>query len=530
MTYDLVIHGGLIIDGTGRAPFRGDVGIRAGKIAAVGPIGSHNAPLIQAKDLVIAPGFIDTHTHSDFPLVVDPRAESQVRQGVTTEVIGNCGHSCAPVRSEFRQDLQRAIFGYVPGFDLHWETFKQYLDVLDAKELGHNIVPLVGHGALRIAVMGFENRPASSGELREMEGLAEEAFESGVYGLSTGLAYAPGSYATTDEIVKLAKVAHRAGGIYATHVRSYTADHRLPAIHEAIEIGQKSGAPVHLSHHSASGNATETLRIVEQARYRGQDITYDLHPYLWATSTLTALLPRSMLAGGVQRLKARLDHARRNHEFSSWQIPFPRVTWDTIVLENASSNHSFIGQSIRAIADRWQLAPWEAVMKLLIDEDEDQLYGVYMRFALYDEADVVAILQDPHAMVGSDGMALSPSGPLASIRFHPRSYGTYPKILREFVQERGLLTLEEAIRKMTSVPAQRFGLADRGLIRPGWHADIVAFDLSRVRDRATYEQPNVLPEGIEYVLVNGRPVVQDGELTGAGPGRVLRRARRAAVS
>lgn len=529
MKFDIIVENGFIIDGTGNPFFKADVGVADGKMVEIGALSSHSAEVrIDAEGLIVAPGFIDIHTHSDFTLLVNPRAESSVRQGVTTAVIGNCGHSCAPVSEETKGLLKKIIIGYSPTVEIDWHTLGEYLNRLEEGGIAQNVAPLVGHGAVRIAAMGFEDRAPKRDELERMKLLVAEAMEDGAFGLSSGLGYPPGSYATTEEMIELCRVVANYGGFYATHVRTYGEPGRLEAVKEAIRIGVEAGVPVQISHHTASAKAEETLPLIDEARAQGLDVTCDLHPYLWAATTVTVLLPKKTLKEGVDALLERLrepEERRRILEEIDLESLHPYLdSWDKVVLERSDGNPELVGKSFTEIAETLGMSPKEVVAYLLLNSKDP--YNVYVLLHHYTEEDVIKVLRHPTSMVETDGMALAPYGQLASIRFHPRSYGSFPRVLRRFVREKRVITLEEAVRKMTSLPAQRLGLRDRGLLREGMWADMVIFDAERVTDRATYEEPTLYPEGIEYVIVNGTVVVEGGNHTGALPGMVLRRGAR----
>ncbi len=523
MEFDLIIEGGAILDGSGNPWFRADVGIVDDHIEAIGHLDGVKAEYrIDAGGLMVAPGFIDMHSHSDFTLLVDPKAESKIRQGVTTEVVGNCGSSAAPQNEEvrsYREKFMRSRLG--EDFQFDWATMAEYMAKLEAQGIALNVAPLVGHGTIRQNVMGFEDRAPTPGELEEMKRLTAEAMEAGAWGLSTGLIYPPGCYAKTEEIIELAKVVARYGGIYASHIRG-EGDTLLDAVREAIEIGEKAGLPVEISHFKASGKhnwgkTRESLRLVEEARRRGIDVTIDQYPYTASSTGLSAYLPNWVHVGGADAMLERLrnpeDRRRIREEVGDRD-------WSIIMVVVSQRHPEYEGLRVTEIAEKMGKEPVEAVMDLLL-EDEGQTWVV--AFGMSEE-DVQRVMRSPYMMVGSDGRAISPHGVLGKGKPHPRYYGTFPRILGRYVREFGVITLEEAVRKMTSAPARRLGLWDRGLIRPGFKADIVIFNPETVIDKATFMEPHQYPEGIEYVIVNGTVVIDEGEHTGALPGRVLRRS------
>jgi N-acyl-D-amino-acid deacylase len=526
---DLKIEGAAVVDGTGTAGGRSDVGIEGERIVAIGDLSREPAgSRLNASGRVLAPGFIDMHSHSDWQLTGNRRAESKVRQGVTTEVVGNCGFSPAPVSTEFVDDL-RAFALHVPkGFDFTWRTFREYVDLLDSGGLAVNVVPLVGHGALRIAAMGFARRAPEPSELAHMRRLVDAAMQDGAWGLSTGLIYAPGAFATTDEIVALARTAARHRGFYASHIRG-EGPTLLEAIQEAITIGREADLPVEISHVKAAGRPNwgklaDALALIDAANAEGVDVTADVYPYTASSTTLTAIVPGWALEGGVRALLDRLRDTesrariRKEIEAPSGGQPYAeRVGWDNVMIAWAPHRPDAQGRRVSEVARARGLDPLDAVFDLLLDESGRVSI---IQFQM-DERDLRRALLHPRVMIGSDGSALAPYGELAAGKPHPRSYGTFPRVLGEYVREQRLLSLGQAVHKMTGMPAQRLGLRDRGVIRVGARADLVVFDDRRVADQATYEDPHRYPLAVDHVLVNGRFVIKDGQHTGSLPGRVL---------
>ncbi len=527
---DLVIEGATVIDGTGAAGARTDVGVRDEAIAVVGDLSKERAgSRLNASGRVLAPGFIDMHSHSDWRLWGNRRAESKIRQGVTTEVVGNCGFSPAPVSAEFLDEL-RAFALYQPkGMDFSWRSVGDWLAAFDRDGTALNVVQLVGHGTLRIAAMGFARRPPSAAELATMQRLMADAMNAGAWGLSTGLIYAPGSWATTEEIVAVAQAAGRYRGFYASHIRGEGAT-LLAAVAEAIRVGREGGLPVQISHVKAAGRpnwgkVAEALALIDAARAEGLDVMGDVYPYTASSTTLRTILPDWALEGGVAAMVARLDdpdaRARLRREM---ETPTPgagvldRVGFENIMISWCAKRKDAEGKRVTEIAAARGLDPIDAVFELLRDEGG----SAYMILFQLDEADLRRALVHPWIMIGSDGSSLAPYGELGAGKPHPRSYGTFPRVLGEYAREQRLLPLAQAIHKMTGLPARRLGLTDRGHVRPGARADLVVLDPKQVADRATYEDPHRYPVGIEHVLVNGRFVIKHGEHTGSLPGRVLR--------
>lgn len=527
---DLKIEGATVVDGTGRPGARADVGIRDETIVAVGDLSREPAGTrLHAAGKVLTPGFIDMHSHSDWRLPGNRRAESKIRQGVTTEVVGNCGFSPAPASTEFLDEL-RAFALFVPrGMDFAWRSVGEWLAALDRGGTALNVVQLVGHGALRIAAMGFARRPPTAGELARMQHLMAEAMGEGAWGLSTGLIYAPGSYAQAGEIVEVARMAARFRGLYASHIRGEGAT-LLPAVREAIRVGREAEMPVQISHIKAAGRpnwgrVADALALVDAARAEGLDVMADVYPYTASSTMLRTLLPDWALEGGIPAMLERLrDPDARARIRKELEAPDPggslldRIGWEHIMIAYCARRKDAEGRRLSEIAAARGTDPIDAVFELLVDEGG----GATMILFQLDEADLRRALVHPQVMIGSDGSALAPYGELGAGKPHPRSYGTFPRVLGLYAREQRLLSLAQAVHKMTGLPARRLGLRDRGEVRPGARADLVVLDPRRVADQATYEDPHRYPVGIEHVLVNGRFVIKDGEHTGSLPGRVLR--------
>ena len=526
---DLKIEGAQVVDGTGAAGGRADVGIRDDVVVAVGDLSRETAgSTLRAAGRVVAPGFIDMHSHSDWRLWENRRAESKIRQGVTTEVVGNCGFSPAPASAEFLQELQGFAL-YVPkGMDFQWRSVGEYLKAFDAEGTAVNVVQLVGHGTLRIAAMGFARRAPDRNELGRMQRLMADAMEEGAWGLSTGLIYAPGSYAATEEIVDIARVVARHRGFYASHIRGEGAT-LLDAVREAIRVGREGELPVQVSHIKAAGRpnwgrVADALALIDGARGEGLDVMADVYPYTASSTTLRTLLPDWALEDGVEAMLERLgkpevrERIRRELEApATGQSLLDRVGWDNVMIASCARRKDAEGKRLSEVGTARGLDPLEAAIELIVDEAGK---GYVILFQL-DESDLRRALAHPAVMIGSDGSSLAPYGALGTGKPHPRSYGTFPRVLGEYAREQRLLGLPEAVHKMTGLPARRLGLRDRGVIRAGAKADLVVFDPKRVADQATYEEPHEYPVGIEHVIVNGRIVIKDGEHTGSLPGKLL---------
>jgi N-acyl-D-amino-acid deacylase len=524
---DLLIAGGRIVDGSGTPWFEADIGIQGGKIAKIGPLrGEAAQERIDLGGLFVSPGFIDIHSHSDAVPFISPREEGKILQGVTTEAIGNCGVSLAPATDETRDLLKKYTVPFSAGSALpwNWETMGGFLDLLEERRSFTNIVSLVGHGTIRIAVMGFANRKPRPEELEAMKRLVARAMDDGAFGLSSGLIYPPGIFSDTAEMTELCKVVTARGGLYTTHMRNEN-DGVIDSVRETIEVGEKSGVSVQISHHKTSGRGNwgksrETLRLVDEARQRGLDITCDVYPYIASHTFLRALLPPWMQEGGVLRLLERLrfpEHRRRiKEDFASglpgWSNLYKSTGWDQIVISSCRKNRDLEGRNVQEIAASRKAEPAEVVFDVLLEEEGD----VEMLLFGMAEDDVTYILKHPAAMVGSD--AIPSAG-----KPHPRFYGTFPRVLGKYVREDKALTLPEGVRKMTSLPAQKLGLRDRGLVKVGMWADLVVFDPETIADRATFSNPRQYPPGIHYVLVNGQITAREGRATGALPGKILRK-------
>ena len=540
MSFDLIIKNGRIVDGTGNPWYMGDVAIADGKIASIGrPLSGMGEDVIEAKGLVVAPGFIDAHSHSDSVTLFYRQMESTIMQGITTVVAGQCGSSIAPVNPEYAEELEKRYAGWLPPeveFKITWSTFDEYLREEEKDGLGANVAHMVGHGAIRIASMGFEAREPTQGELERMRELTAEAMEAGAYGLSTGLIYPPGIFAETEEIVEVARVAARYGGVYDTHIRG-EGKTLMESLEEAISIGEQAGIPVQISHHKAAtksiwGKSADSLALLERAREGGLDITVDQYPYKAGSTSLVTCLPPWAHEGGMERLLERLrepglrERMREDIErgLPGWENFAGELGWKNVYVTSVKTddNKPAEGKNLTEIMGmRGDPDEFTSLFELLSEEEG----AVGMVIFAMDEGDVRRIMGHPLQMVGTDSGSSSTTGYMRRGKPHPRGYGTYPRVLGRYVRELGVLRLEEAVRKMTSFPAQRFGILDRGLLRPGMQADVTIFDPDTVIDEATYQDPHRFPEGIEYVIVNGEVAVDQGGYTGSLAGKTLRKGR-----
>lgn len=525
--FDVIIKDGYLINGIGNPWFEADIGIKNGKIMEIGDLSSEDANrIIDVKGFVVCPGFIDMHSHSEYALLANPKAESKIRQGVTTEVNGNCGDSPAPIEGLTAEAAEEAEEYEL---DLDWSTLGEYLDRLERQGIALNVAQLVGHGTIRTAAMGYENRPPTREELTIMKELVAQAMENGAFGMSTGLFYLPGGFADAEEVIELCKVVVKYGGIYTSHIRG-EGDPLIEAVAEAIEIGEKANIPVQISHHKACGienwgKVKETLRMMEEARSRGVDATCDVYPYEACGADLISLIPSWAHEGGVGKLRERLKDPKNRERIKKemleglpgWESTVKQSGWGKIKVIGWKGHKEFEGKTLAEIAELKSVDPFDLAFNLIIKKESVNLVDLAM-----NEEDVRTVMRHPLSMIGSDGWALAPYGVLSESKTHPRSYGTYSRILGKYVRKEKILSLEEAIRKMTSLPAQKLGLGDRGIIREGKWADVVVFDSKRVIDEATYKDSHQYSKGIEYVLVNGEVVVDKEEHTGALCGKVLR--------
>jgi len=526
--FDLLIRGGEVIDGTGSPAFRADVGVRDGRIAEVGDLAGERAgTVVEAEGRVVAPGFIDIHTHSDFNLPVNPMAAGKTEQGVTTEVTGNCGFSPAPMVPG-REQLFRENVSFVDsGLDFAWHSFAEFLERLPP--LGLNMAPLVGHTTVRCGAMGVEDRPPTATELEHMRALVAEAMVAGAFGFSTGLIYPPACYADTDELVELARVAAAHEGGYFVHMRD-EADGVLDSLAENVAVGERSGAHVQISHLKVGGahnfgRAPELLAFLDNARARGVKLHCDQYPYNAGSTGLKVILPPWTYVGGsetlVERLRDAPTRARiRSEVLRDMARHFMRMSsWDQVMIAESPTRPEAAGLNLEELGRREGQEPVDAMMDLLI-ADRAKTLAVYF---LMDEGDVRRIMAHGQVAIGSDGIYFGRPGHLREGRPHPRYFGTFPRVVGRYARDEGVLSLPEAVRKMTSLCADIMGLRDRGRVQTGLAADLVVFDPASILDRADYLDPFQPPQGIDTVIVNGTRVVRNGRATGDTPGRVLRK-------
>ncbi len=527
---DFVIRNVRIVDGSGEPSSMGDVGIERGHFAHVGPhCPGRGVREIDGTGLVAAPGFVDIHSHSDYYLLVGPGADSKVLQGVTTEIGGNCGYSAAPISGRIREErieTYRDLFG----ISLPWEGVGDYYGHLAEGGMSVNFGLLAGHNTIRSSVMYGSDREPSPEELPAMVSILDRAMEEGALGLSTGLIYPPACFAQASELVALCKAVAKRGGIFTVHMRS-EGNRLLEAIDEVIGIAEQADVPLQISHLKTSGRKNwekldGAFDRIESARQRGVDVACDRYPYTASNTGLSAVLPDWAFAGGVERLLARLaDRQERERMAEEILREHPEGDYFSNIMICAVTlpeNERFVARRVLECAEREGKEPIDFIADLLIAE-RNMVDAIY--FTMSGD-NLRRILQKPYVMIGSDSGAKAYSGPLGEGNPHPRAYGSYPRVLQQFVREERSLTLEEAVRKMTSQPLERVGVTDRGRIQKGIAADLVLFDPETVADPATYEDPKQPPRGIRIVWVNGTVVVEGGRHTGERPGRVLQKERR----
>lgn len=564
--FDVLITNGRVVDGTGNPWFAADIGIQEGKIVAVGDLDDAKASrIIDAGELIVSPGFIDIHSHSDVNLIVNGNADSKIRQGITTEANGNCGHSPAPWGEMAGDSVRRQISSY--GIQLNYNTMGGYNDLLEEQGISVNTSTFVGHSNVRQMVLGNEERAPTESELNEMKALVDRAMRDGALGLSTGLEFVPSGYADTDELIELCKVVARYKGIYATHQRNRDT-HYEDAAAEAIEIGRKAGVRVQQSHfvprYPAHDKMPLLLWIVDQARREGLDVTIDVitpndpprelrlklrNGYHWAGQGLgPQIVAPCGFVGSPEEVIARLQDPAARARFRTEHIPqwklfgcppgkfrilgtdydFPdgvKPNWDAVLLNNCVGSSDLIGKTFAEIARiKGMDDPYDAAMEVLIDEikaTENPMPRINILGASTAERDSIMAMKHPTASIVTDRAAMAPYGDLARER-SPNSYGAFARVFRKYVREKGIFTVEEAVKKMTSVPAASMRFFDRGVIRPGAAADIVIFDPDTIADNATIEEPAQYADGVEYVLVNGQVTIENGDHNGTRAGKVLK--------
>lgn len=541
--FDLLIRGATIVDGTGSPGWIGDVAVKSGRIAEIGPcISGEAVEVINAKGHVLCPGFIDAHGHSDFTLFINHRGESKIRQGITTEVTGNCGFTAGPITPDHEEDQVYYLANTIVLTDQRraawkWETQNAFLEYSAQNGLSFNVVPLVGQGMIHVGVMGFETRMPTEAELERMKAMLQKELDAGFFGMSMAFEYEPGNHLPTEETVALCRLLREQGGIFSIHMKNEGAN-LLECVEHALQIAERSGCRVEISHLKARytanwGKAREAMCRIEAARERGIDVAFDVYPYAAYGSGLIDLIPPWVKKDGPQIMCQRLgDPALRRkalfdmeNGLEGWDSMLTSPDWAEcvqIATLRSPQNKWMEGLRLSQIAQRRSCTPYELVADLMVEESA----SVKCIWFAMDEQEVADIMRHRLAIFGTDGRACATYGELGKGAVHPRYYGTYPRILGKYVREEGLLTLEEAIRKSTSAVAHRFGIEGRGELREGYFADMVLFDSHTIGETNSFEDPHSYPDGIDFVMVNGKIVVAHGVHTGTLPGKILRRANR----
>jgi len=525
--FDLVIKGGLIYDGEGREVFQADIGIVGNNIQEIGRISSiKGKSVIDANGLSICPGFIDVHDHTDISLLINPKAESHVRQGITTVVSGNCGASPFPIAEEIYDEI-KANYQEQFQLDLTWSDIKGFLSRLEDTGMALNYATLVGHGTIRGAVMGFHDRPSKTDELLKMKTLLEENIINGAVGLSTGLEYSPGSFAPANEITELCYVVSRLNGVYATHMRS-EGDFLLESLEESIDVSRKTGVSLEISHFKVAyppnwHKIDNAITKVEEAKQEGIDIACDRYPYIAGSTGLSFYMPLWARQGTTDEFLSRLKDPTvetRLREYVDKQGK-KLGNWDKVLISDVvtDKNKQFVGMSVLQAQKHVEKDTFEFMRDILIEERG----RVGMVTFMMKEENLKKILAHPLVGIGCDGSAMAPYGLLGQDKPHPRSYGSFPRVLGKYVRDEKIISMTQMIKKITSNPAKKFGFEKRGVLQTGYNADIVIFDEANVIDQAKFEQPHQYSRGIEYVLVNGQVVINRDEHTGNLPGQVLRK-------
>jgi N-acyl-D-amino-acid deacylase len=523
--FDIIIKNGSILDGKESLPIWKDVGIIAGKISAIDNLQSATADItIDASNLIVSPGFIDIHTHTDTELIINPKAESKIRQGVTTEISGNCGYSPFPLNDHDFTELDKTLFEKY-GIHVSWRDLPGFMKALEEKKISINYATFTGHGKLRGFVVGKNDVQPTPEQLNSMKNLLAASMENGSFGLSTGLEYAPGSYASTVELIELNKVVSRLNGVYATHMRNED-DRVIEAIQEAIQICREAEVSLQISHLKVcnKGNWNKIdhmLALIHQAESMGLPVLADRYPYTAWSTGISSLLPLWSRQGNTDEVLSRLSDKKMIPQIQAYAEKRGKAIggWDRFLINSCftEENKVFEGKSIQQCASMIGGSPFDFIKKLVIEERNR---ANIMGFAM-DEDNLKRVLSSHLVMIGSDGSAVAPYGKLAEGKPHPRYYGTFPRVLGKYYREEKLFNLSTAIKKMTSMPANKLGIKQRGRIEKGYFADIVIFNPESVSDNATFVEPHQYPTGIEYVLVNGKMTIRKGKHTGEYAGKVL---------
>ncbi len=542
MKVDLLIKNGIVFDGAGAEPFEADIGVAGDKIAFINKVSgvrcqvskTRGEKVIDAKGLAVAPGFIDTHAHSEFTLLADPRAEGKLFQGITTEINGNCGLSAAPLYNEAAEHRENDLKELK--IKERWKTFGEYFRILEDRGIALNFLTLAGHGSIRASAVGYKDKRPGKIEMRKMQVLLKESINEGAAGLSTGLIYPPGIYSDTEELIELCKVIPPlrpplerggwGGGIYTSHMRS-EGKNLIESIKEVIRIGKEADVRVHISHIKTSGKENwdkidEAVGLIENARRKGIRITCDRYPYTASSTDLDTILPSWTYNGGTEEELRRLKNPEMREKIRK-EILYEHPDsdyWKRVSVSSVPSkkNKWMEGKTLAFISGRINIKPVDALFKILVEEKR----RVGALFSSMSEDNLKRFLSLPYVMIGSDSSARSRTGLTCKGKPHPRGFGSFPRFLGRYVRNKRLMSMTSAVHKITMLPARTFGINGRGVLKKGAFADIVVFDLKRIIDRATFDKPFLKPEGIYYVIVNGLPEVWEGEITGATAGKILR--------
>lgn len=520
--FDSIIKNATIIDGSGKEGFAADIGISNDRIAKIGKIEESGKQIIDAKGLVVSPGFVDCHSHSDYYLIINPLAESKVRQGVTTEIGGNCGYSAAPLCGEALDERKNA---YKKSYNIEhdWQDAKGYFKRLERQGISVNFALLIGHNTIRSSVIGGGSREPNKNEMSQMKEMIQQAMKDGAIGISTGLAYGPACFAKKEELIELCKEARKHNSIFTVHMRS-EGNGLLEAIEESIFIAKEAEIPLQISHLKTYGEENwhkldSVFELVEKARAGGLDVSCDRYPYTAANTGLHNVLPNWVLDGGIKKELERLKDKGIRKKIRKELQQTKKHIWNKIMISEVitEKNKIYEGKRVSEAAVLAKKEPLEFVFDLLV-EDEIAVDAIFFKMS---GENLKSILKKPYVMVGSDSGARADYGALGRGRSHPRTFGTFPRVLGRYVRDEKILDLPTAIKKMTSEPCKKFNIKKRGLIKEGYFADIVIFNHETIIDTATYEEPHKYPIGVEYVIVNGKTTVEKAKHLGAKPGRVL---------
>ncbi|WP_130891070.1 N-acyl-D-amino-acid deacylase family protein [Fusobacterium ulcerans] len=536
---DIKIINGKIIDGTGKERYRADIGIKGNKIIRIGKIEEDAEKIIDAENKLVCPGFIDIHTHSDVSVIYDRCASSKIRDGVTSEVIGNCGIAVAPIFEEKKDYLLKylatRLIGSIPvELKLPWNTLDEYFDFIDNTPPAVNIIPLLAQGVVRINEMDFSKAAPTDEQLNNMKKIVNESMKAGTFAITSGLVYLPGDYTSTEELIELCKEVKKYNGYYTTHMRTES-DGIFEALEEAITIAEKSEIPLHISHLKIAGlknrgKTDQLLQRIEKAQADGLDVTFDVYPYDAGLTSLSSLLPPWGFEGGVEKLIERLREKEIREQMrediktgiKGWQNSISTLgSWDEVVIASVFNEESHLleGKSIREIAEMWKKDPLETVFDI-VQKEKGRVQVILKRMS---ENDVREIIKHPLAIVCSDAMSLSETGILSQGKPHPRAFGSHARVISKYARDLNLFSIEDAIKKMTSMPANRLGLKNRGILAEDYYADITIIDLEEIEDRATYANPKQYSKGIDTVIVNGKIALINDEETKEFSGVVLKR-------